>query len=66
MRQVSDNAYQQYLRSRPPPSSESAKRIKELNISNAGILPEFKSLDNGVTDILTRMKNYRPPGVRIS
>lgn len=67
MENVCNNAYQQYLRSRPAASSESSKRIKNLNIIEAGISPEFcdiktREAENSLADILSRMKSYRPPG----
>lgn len=68
MEGVCNNAYQQYLRSRPAASTESVKRVKNLNIIGAGIIPEFcdiktQDADNSLADILSQMKNYRPPGV---
>lgn len=63
MQNVSNNAYEKYLKSRPPASSESNKRIKEINISNAGILPEFRNSNSSTEDFLSKMKNYRPRGV---
>ena len=68
MEHVCSNAYQQYIRSRPAASTESVKRVKNLNINGAGILPEFcdmelKKTQSSTADILSRMKNYRPPGV---
>lgn len=63
MQNVCNNAYEKYLKSRPPASSESNKRIKEINISNAGILPEFRNSNSQAEDLLSKMKNYRPRGV---
>lgn len=63
MENVCNNAYQKYMRSRPAASIESIKRIKELDISTAGVLPEFKKLCNDATDLLVQMKAYRPRGV---
>ena len=66
MQNVCNNAYQQYIRSRPPASSESIKRIKEMNISVAGILPEFRNFNDAATELITKMKSYRPRGVIIN
>ncbi|XP_012271422.1 ATP-dependent RNA helicase DDX54 [Orussus abietinus] len=62
MQKVCDNAYQQYLRSRPGASPESNKRIKELRISTAGVIAEYRDITPAAADLLSRMKNYRPPG----
>ncbi|KAG7208122.1 hypothetical protein KM043_009693 [Ampulex compressa] len=62
MEKVCNNAYQQYIRSRPGASSESVKRIKELHISQAGVIPEYSDVSPKTIDLLTRMKNYRPQG----
>lgn len=67
MHQVTENAYQQYVRSRPAASSDSNRRIKELNLSNCSILSIFSSTDENPEiereSLLDRMKNYRPHGV---
>lgn len=63
MQQVCSNAYQQYIRSREAASTDSNKRVKELNILAAGILPQFCDADNAAIDLLSRMKKYRPRGV---
>ncbi|XP_058796763.1 ATP-dependent RNA helicase DDX54 isoform X2 [Phymastichus coffea] len=62
MQNVCNNAYQQYLRSRPQASTESNKRVKELDISVSGILPEFREFNDSATELITKMKNYRPKG----
>ncbi|KAL0132156.1 hypothetical protein PUN28_000139 [Cardiocondyla obscurior] len=62
MQKVSNNAYQQYIRSRPGASAESVKRIKELRINEAGILPQYADIPHAAADIIARMKNYRPQG----
>lgn len=41
LRRVSDNAQKQYLKSRPAPSPESIKRVKEMDFSLLGIHPLF-------------------------
>ena len=66
MQNVSENAYQQYIRSRPAASAESNKRVKELNIDVAGILPEFRDKNDAASELILKMKNYRPPGVIIA
>jgi ATP-dependent RNA helicase DDX54/DBP10 len=63
MQKVCDNAYQQYVRSRPGASIESVKRTKQLRINEAGILPQYSDISPIVSDMISRMKNYRPQGV---
>uniref|UniRef100_A0A8B9EGY7 ATP-dependent RNA helicase DDX54 n=1 Tax=Anser cygnoides TaxID=8845 RepID=A0A8B9EGY7_ANSCY len=43
LRRVADNAHKQYLRSRPGPSPESIKRVKDMDTSQLGIHPLFSS-----------------------
>uniref|UniRef100_A0A8C9G9S0 ATP-dependent RNA helicase DDX54 n=1 Tax=Pavo cristatus TaxID=9049 RepID=A0A8C9G9S0_PAVCR len=43
LRRVADNAQKQYLRSRPGPSPESIKRVKEMDMSQLGIHPLFSA-----------------------
>ncbi|XP_050465860.1 ATP-dependent RNA helicase DDX54 [Cataglyphis hispanica] len=62
MQKVCNNAYQRYIRSRPGASIESVKRVKELCINEAGILPQYSDVSSTATDIISRMKNYRPQG----
>ncbi|XP_077267189.1 ATP-dependent RNA helicase DDX54 isoform X2 [Temnothorax americanus] len=62
MRKVCNNAYQRYIRSRPGASTESVKRIKELRISEAGILPQYSDVSHTAADLISRMKTYRPQG----
>ncbi|KAI4495341.1 hypothetical protein M0804_001542 [Polistes exclamans] len=62
MEKVCDNAYERYIKSRPAASSESVKRVKELNINSAGIIPEYSNINPATIDILTKMKQYRPQG----
>lgn len=63
MQKVCNNAYQQYIRSRPGASAESVKRIKELRINEAGVLPEYSDTAlHTAVDMISRMKNYRPQG----
>lgn len=67
MRQVAENAYKQYVRSRPLASTDSNRRIKELPFNNCGVHPVFKAkgavLEEEKETFLGRMKNYRPQGV---
>lgn len=65
MEKVCDNAYKQYIRSRPAPSSESIKRVKELHISEAGVIPEYSDVSLSTTNLLSKIVNYRPQGVCI-
>lgn len=66
MKRVCDNAYQQYVRSRPGASSESVKRVKKLHINEAGVIPQYSDISSTAADILSRMKNYRPQGVSMN
>ncbi|NXJ08745.1 DDX54 helicase, partial [Odontophorus gujanensis] len=43
LRRVADNAQKQYLRSRPGPSPESIKRVKEMDTAQLGIHPLFSA-----------------------
>lgn len=63
MQRVCNNAYQRYVRSRPGASTESVKRIKELCINEAGILPQYSDVSPTAADIISKMKSYRPKGV---
>lgn len=65
---VVEHAYQQYNRCRPAASSDSNKRVKQMNLGTCGILPIFDTSDvykseENKQDLLNRMKNYRPHGV---
>lgn len=62
MKQVCNNAYQRYIKSRPAPSSESIKRVKEMHIGEAGVIPEYSNVSPKTMDLLSRMTNYRPQG----
>lgn len=62
---VCNNAYKQYLKSRPGASVESVKRVKELNLPSVGIHPLFSNLHKSELDktaFLAAMKQYRPQG----
>lgn len=67
---VVEHAYQQYNRCRPSASSESNKRVKQMNLATCGVLPIFKTSgiyesEESKQDLLNRMKNYRPHGVSV-
>lgn len=47
LHRVSDNAQQQYVRSRPAPSPESIKRAKELDLTGLGLHPLFSEILQG-------------------
>lgn len=66
MQKVTENAYQQYIRSRPAASSDSNKRIKEMSFATCSIHPMFQNDEKDAIlkeSFLDRMKNYRPHGV---
>lgn len=66
LRKVTENAYQQYIRSRPVASTESNKRVKDLPFATCPIHPIFKDYDdvseNERENILNKMRSYRPQG----
>ncbi|XP_078050326.1 ATP-dependent RNA helicase DDX54 [Augochlora pura] len=62
MEKVCDNAYKQYIRSRPAASSDSIKRVKELHISEAGVIPEYSNVSANTRNLLSKILNYRPQG----
>ncbi|XP_076619008.1 ATP-dependent RNA helicase DDX54 [Colletes latitarsis] len=62
MEQVCDNAYKQYIRSRPAASSESIKRVKELHIGEAGVIPEYSDVSSNTTNLLSKIMSYKPQG----
>ncbi|KZC05284.1 PREDICTED: ATP-dependent RNA helicase DDX54 [Dufourea novaeangliae] len=62
METVCDNAYKQYIRSRPAASSESIKRVKELHIGEAGVIPEYSDVSSNTRNLLSKMLSYRPQG----
>ncbi|CAN8027400.1 unnamed protein product [Ixodes persulcatus] len=64
MERVCSNAMIQYLKSRPPPSSESAKRMKQFLKEDIAPHPVFraKSADEDVrASLLQGMKRFKPP-----
>lgn len=63
---MSENAYKQYLKSRPGASVESVRRVKELPIATLGSHPLFTSVVKPQIDrsaFLAQIKNYKPQGV---
>lgn len=62
MENVCSNAYERYIKSRQAASSESIKRMKELNINSAGVIPQYSNINSATMEILTKMKQYRPQG----
>ncbi|XP_006608941.1 ATP-dependent RNA helicase DDX54 [Apis dorsata] len=62
MEKVCSNAYKQYIRSRPAASSESIKRVKDLHISEAGVIPEYSDVSSNTMNLLSKIVNYRPQG----
>ncbi|XP_067005335.2 ATP-dependent RNA helicase DDX54 [Anabrus simplex] len=65
MSRVCNNAYKQYLRSRPGASVESVKRVKEINFSRLKPHSVFgleEVTNNDKYQILDQMKKYRPNG----
>jgi ATP-dependent RNA helicase DDX54/DBP10 len=69
MKKVCANAYRQYIRSRPGASVESVKRVKNINHNSFTIHPVFPvqdAIQSNASDILEKMRNYRPSGVRLN
>jgi ATP-dependent RNA helicase DDX54/DBP10 len=69
MKKVCANAYKQYIRSRPGASVESVRRVKDINPNSFAVHPVFPvqdSIQSSTSDILEKMKNYRPSGVRLN
>ncbi|XP_033335243.2 ATP-dependent RNA helicase DDX54 isoform X3 [Megalopta genalis] len=62
MEKVCDNAYKQYIRSRPAASSDSIKRVKELHIGEAGVIPEYSNVSANTRNFLSKILSYRPQG----
>lgn len=68
------NAYKKYLSTRPAASADSNKRVKSINFNMIPALHDFNEYLYGdkadekkdvlQVDLLTKMQNYRPPGVR--
>lgn len=63
LHRVANNAQQQYVRSRPAPSPESIKRVKELDLAELGLHPLFSScFEEGELQrlrLVDSIKNYR-------
>ncbi|XP_076277524.1 ATP-dependent RNA helicase DDX54 [Lasioglossum baleicum] len=62
MEKVCDNAYKQYIRSRPAASSDSIKKVKELHIGEAGVIPEYSNVSSNTRNLLSKIFSYRPQG----
>ncbi|XP_076255680.1 ATP-dependent RNA helicase DDX54 isoform X2 [Rhynchophorus ferrugineus] len=66
MQKVTENAYKQYIRSRPAASADSNRRIKDLPMDLCTLHSVFKSLnDTALMErnmVLDKMKLYRPNG----
>jgi len=59
MQKVCNNAYQQYVRSRPGASIERIKRIKELRVNEAGELYiKQKELEHCINIKILLIKNF--------
>jgi ATP-dependent RNA helicase DDX54/DBP10 len=68
VKKVCANAYRQYIRSRPGASVASVKRVKNISPNNFAVHPVFPVQDviqSDASDMLEKMKNYRPNGVRL-
>ncbi|XP_067911214.1 ATP-dependent RNA helicase DDX54 [Heterodontus francisci] len=63
LKRVSENAYVQYLKSRPNPSPESVKRVRDLDFSTLGIHPLFginiEDTELQRLKIINSIKNYK-------
>ncbi|KAH1022515.1 hypothetical protein HUJ04_011908 [Dendroctonus ponderosae] len=59
-----ESAYKKYVKSRPAASSDSHRRIKQLNLNNCAVHPVFRA--NGYEYhrylFLDQIRNYRPNG----
>ncbi|KAF4526402.1 hypothetical protein B566_EDAN012693 [Ephemera danica] len=65
MAKVCSNAYGKYLKSRPGASVDSVRRAKQLDLAVASPHPMFRDIESkseAATDILQRMKHFRPSG----
>ncbi|XP_046672425.1 ATP-dependent RNA helicase DDX54 [Homalodisca vitripennis] len=64
-RVVSENAYKQYLKSRPGASVDSVRRVKQLPVNTLGPHPAFTALATPQVDraaFLAQIKNFKPQG----
>ncbi|KAJ8934981.1 hypothetical protein NQ318_014148 [Aromia moschata] len=66
VREVAEKGYMKYIKSRPPASADSNRRVKELPLLTCSIHPIFRELYAETEDeretLLDKMKNYRPHG----
>ena len=65
MRKVCNNAYKQYIKSRPTADAESVRNVKKLVTHNLETHPIFKEdvpsvSDNARNDLLSSIRSYRP------
>lgn len=65
MKKVCNNAYKQYIKSRPTADSESVRNVKKLITKSLEIHPIFKAKvesvsDNARTDLLNSIRSYKP------
>uniref|UniRef100_A0AAZ1XPS8 RNA helicase n=1 Tax=Oreochromis aureus TaxID=47969 RepID=A0AAZ1XPS8_OREAU len=60
---VSENAYKQYLKSRPNPSPESIRRVKNIDLSSMGVHPVLgcglKKMELECLQIVDAIKSYK-------
>uniref|UniRef100_UPI00398ED3FE ATP-dependent RNA helicase DDX54 n=1 Tax=Pristiophorus japonicus TaxID=55135 RepID=UPI00398ED3FE len=63
LKRVSENAYMQYLKSRPNPSPESVKRVREMDFSTVGIHSLFgiglEDTELQRLKVINSIKNYK-------
>ncbi|XP_078410204.1 ATP-dependent RNA helicase DDX54 isoform X2 [Cetorhinus maximus] len=63
LKRVSENAYLQYLKSRPNPSPESVKRVRDMDFSTLGIHPllgiNIEDTELQRLKIINSIKNYK-------
>ncbi|XP_002739459.1 ATP-dependent RNA helicase DDX54-like [Saccoglossus kowalevskii] len=64
MKHVCNNAYKQYVKSRPAPAPESVKRMKEIDVSRIAIHPIFGEYidkdENNRVQMVDEIKKYKP------
>ena len=65
MKRVTQNAYKLYIKSRPPPSSESIKRSKQMAEQKPVTHPIFGRSENGDVEeerqkLIESMRSFRP------
>ncbi|XP_077990291.1 ATP-dependent RNA helicase DDX54-like [Glandiceps talaboti] len=64
LKRVCDNAYKQYVKSRPAPATESVKRMKEIEKTHISLHPWFSEyvddMETGRMKMVDGLKNYKP------